>query len=131
MVARQIRGKIINFTSVHAHLGGRQRCAYAATKGAIEAFTRAAAWDIGKHGITVNVVAPGAIDTETWDGTRTPHETQQIVAQRVPLGRIGLPQDVAGAVGFLATSAADFITGQTLLVDGGRGSCDYLPGWER
>jgi NAD(P)-dependent dehydrogenase (short-subunit alcohol dehydrogenase family) len=90
---------------------------YTATKGAIEMFTKVSAAELGAFGITVNCVAPGAIETE-----RTKLETPDYAgtwAKLTPLGRIGTPADVARAVLFFASEASDFVTGQTLWVDGG------------
>ncbi len=90
---------------------------YCASKGGIETFTRVAAVELGRFGIRINCVAPGSIEIE-----RTQREAPDYAAtwsQLTPLGRIGYPQDVANAVVFLAGDHADFITGQTLYVDGG------------
>lgn len=119
-------GRIINISSLNAHLGWIARAAYSASKGAMEAFTRCCARDLGPHGITVNAVAPGAIRTDIWGDALTPG-AEKAQAVRVALGHIGEPEDVAGIVAFLASSAARFITGEVILVDGGRGTCDYLP----
>lgn len=119
-------GRIILIGSVNGRLGWRDRTAYAATKGALEAFARAAAWDLGPHGITVNVVAPGAVDTEMWQGGLTV-EVSAAMAKRVPIGRLGTGQDVAATVAFLASDDASFITGSTVYVDGGRANTDYVP----
>ena len=126
MVENRRGGRIINISSINARLGWRARAAYSATKGAVEAFTRCCACDVGPYGITVNAIAPGPIRTEMWGDTLTP-EVEAAHAQRLPLGYIGEPDDVAGITAFLASSAARFITGEVILVDGGRGRCDYLP----
>ena len=118
--------RIINISSLNAHLGWRDRAAYSASKGAMEAFTRCCARDLGPYGITVNAVAPGAIRTDIWGDSLTP-EAEKAQAERVALGYIGEPEDIAGIVAFLASPAARFITGEVILVDGGRGTCDYLP----
>ena len=118
--------RIINISSLNAHLGWRARAAYSASKGAMEAFTRCCARDLGPYGITVNAVAPGAIRTDIWGDTLTP-DAEKAQAERVALGHIGEPEDIAGIVAFLASPAARFITGEVILVDGGRGTCDYLP----
>lgn len=90
---------------------------YTASKGGIEMFTKVAAVELGKHRITVNCVAAGAVEIE-----RTKNEAGDYAgtwAKLTPLGRVGLPSDVARAVVFLASEAAEFITGQTIWVDGG------------
>ena len=119
-------GRIINISSLNARLGWIARAAYSASKGAMEAFTRCCARDLGQYGITVNAVAPGAIRTDIWGDTLT-SDAEKAQAERVALGHIGEPEDIAGIVVFLASSAARFITGEVILVDGGRGTCDYLP----
>lgn len=120
-------GCIVSVSSALAHLGWRNCTAYSASKGAVEAFTRAAAAELGGRGIRVNAVAPGAIDTPIWAGTLTP-EVRARVSDRIPLGVVGEPVDVAEAVLFLASPAARFITGVVLPVCGGRTTTDYLPG---
>lgn len=126
MVEGRRGGRVINISSVNARLGWRARAAYSASKGAMEAFTRCCARDLGPYGITANVVAPGAIRTDIWGDTLTP-ATEKAQSDRVAVGAIGEPEDVAGIVAFLASPAARFITGEVILVDGGRGTIDYLP----
>lgn len=116
MVAAR-RGKIINLSSVSGEKGGRGQTNYAASKGAINAFTRALAVELAPRGITVNAVAPGVIDTEMSREVR--ERAGDAVLSRILLRRIGRPADVAHAVWFLASSYADYITGETLHVDGG------------
>lgn len=119
-------GRIVLIGSVNGRLGWRERSAYSATKGAIEAFARSAAWDLGPHGVTVNVVVPGAVETDIWGTTLTP-DVQEAMANRVPMGRLGTGEDVAGVVAFLASNESSFITGSTIFVDGGRANTDYVP----
>ena len=111
------RGKIINISSVSGEKGGRGQTNYAASKGAINAFTKALAVELASRNITVNAVAPGVIETEM---SRTVRELagDQINA-RILLKRIGKPQDIANAVWFLSSKFADDITGEILHVDGG------------
>jgi len=113
----QRRGKIINLSSVAGEKGGRGQTNYAASKGAINAFTRALAVELAPRNITVNAVAPGVIDTEMSRAVR--ERAGDEVLSRILLRRIGRPQDVAGAVWFLASHFADYITGEILHVDGG------------
>lgn len=113
----QRRGKIINLSSVAGEKGGRGQTNYAASKGAINAFTRALAVELAPRGITVNAVAPGVIETEMSRTVRALAGDQ--VESRILLRRIGRPEEVARAVWFLASRHADYITGQILHVDGG------------
>ncbi|MBP9902387.1 MAG: 3-oxoacyl-ACP reductase FabG [Verrucomicrobiota bacterium] len=113
----QRRGKIINLSSVSGEKGGRGQTNYAASKGAINAFTRSLAVELAPRGITVNAVAPGVIETEMSRPVRELAGEQ--ILSRILLRRIGRPEEVAHAVWFLASSYADYITGQILHVDGG------------
>ena len=116
MISRR-RGKIINISSVSGEKGGRGQTNYAASKGAVNAFTRALAVEVAPRGITVNAVAPGVIETEMSRAVREMAGDQ--VKSRILLRRIGRPEEVAYAVWFLSSCYADYITGQILHVDGG------------
>jgi 3-oxoacyl-[acyl-carrier protein] reductase len=116
MIAQR-RGKIVNLSSVAGEKGGRGQTNYAASKGAINAFTRALAVEVAPRGITVNAVAPGVIETEMSRDVR--ERSGDAVLSRILLRRIGRPVDVAYAVWFLASRYADYITGEILHVDGG------------
>ena len=109
-------GHIINLTSILGMNGASCEAAYSATKGAIIAFTKAMAKELGPSGIRVNCVAPGVIDTDMVQvlGPEVLHD----LAEQTPLGRLGTPQDIANAVAFLVSEKASFITGQVLTVDG-------------
>ncbi len=110
-------GRIINITSIVGHMGNAGQANYAAAKAGVAGMTRALAREIGSRNITVNCVAPGFIDT---DMTRALSEDQQnSLKANIPLARLGTPEDVAQAVAFLASPAADYITGTTLHVNGG------------
>jgi NAD(P)-dependent dehydrogenase (short-subunit alcohol dehydrogenase family) len=131
MVRARIPGVVVNISSFGAFRAHRSLVAYDTAKGGIEAFTRAVALDLAPFGIRVNSVAPGPIRTE---GTGDTDEVSRRRAALVPLGRIGLPGDVADAVAFLVGDQAAFITGQTIVVDGGalaqlRTASLDRPGW--
>ncbi len=110
-------GRIINLSSVAADKGGRGQANYAASKGAINAFTRAMAVELASRKISVNCVAPGVIETEMSQQVRDLAGDE--VKARILLRRYGQPEDVAHAVWFLASRFADYITGEVLHVDGG------------
>jgi 3-oxoacyl-[acyl-carrier protein] reductase len=111
------RGRIVNIASVVAASGNPGQTNYAAAKAGLIGFTKSLAAEVGSRGITVNVVAPGFIDT---DMTRAlPQAQRQVLVQRVPLARLGSPEDIAAAVAFLASDTGGYITGETLHVNGG------------
>jgi 3-oxoacyl-[acyl-carrier protein] reductase len=111
-------GRIINMASVSARQGFPTAGIYSATKGAVEAFTRVSANELGPRGVTVNALLLGTIDTDMLAGA-TPQLVQALVA-KTPLGRIGQPADVADVVAFLASEDGRWVTGQVLGVSGGQ-----------
>lgn len=113
------KGKIINISSLSAFKGLAGQTNYAASKGGIISFTRAAATELSHFGIQVNAVAPGLVDTEMIKDMDK--RAFQELIQKIPLGKIGTAQDVVGGVLFLASDRSDYITGQTILIDGGLG----------
>lgn len=117
-------GKIVNFSSQAAHDGGGPgAAAYAAAKGAIWTFTKSLAKELAPHKINVNCVSPGFIGSTAFHNTFTPKEVHEKMKTVIPMGRIGEPLDVARAVLFLASELSDYITGQSLEVNGGL----YMP----
>jgi glucose 1-dehydrogenase len=110
-------GSIINITSVHGYAGFPRHAAYAATKGAINAFTRELAVELADRGVRVNAIGPGLIEVPRYFDT--PGYTTEFGNTLVPSGRIGYPKDVAPTAAFLASDASNFVTGQVIYVDGG------------
>lgn len=110
-------GRIVNISSIWGISGGSCEVIYSASKGAIIAFTKALAKELARSGICVNCVAPGFIDTDM--NSHLSQEDKAAFAQDIPLGRIGTAGEVAEAVAFLASDAANYITGQTITIDGG------------
>jgi NAD(P)-dependent dehydrogenase (short-subunit alcohol dehydrogenase family) len=117
MVAAGSGGRIINVSSAADILVVANLGAYVAAKGAIVAMTKVLALELGEHGITVNAIAPGAIDTPLNKTAYTP-EVRRKYEERIGLGRIGTPEEVADAVLFLASDASRYITGHELVIDG-------------
>ena len=115
------KGRIISIASVVGVTGNPGQANYAAAKAGIIAFSKSLAREIGPRGITVNVVAPGFIDTQMTQAL--PEESRRQLLAQIALGRLGAPIDIAEAVGFLASPAAAYITGETLHVNGGM----YMP----
>ncbi|MCA9239001.1 MAG: 3-oxoacyl-ACP reductase FabG [Planctomycetales bacterium] len=112
----QNSGRIINVSSMNGQIAAFGQANYSASKGAIIAFTRTAALELAKSGITVNTVAPGFTETDMF--AAVPEKIQDSIKQRIPMGRFGKPEEIASAVVFLATDG-DYITGQQINVNGG------------
>jgi len=110
-------GRIINMTSVVGLVGNAGQVNYASAKAGLIGMTKSLAKEVGSRGITVNAVAPGFIETRLTDVL--PQELKDGLLKNTPLGRFGTPEDIAGAVAFLASKDAAFITGHVLTVDGG------------
>lgn len=110
-------GSIINITSIHGGGGFPNHAAYAGTKGAVIGFTRSLAIELAPRGVRVNAIGPGVIEVPRY--FNMPGYTTDFGHTLLPIGRVGLPRDIAPAVAFLAGDGAAFITGQTLYVDGG------------
>jgi D-sorbitol dehydrogenase (acceptor) len=128
MVADGTQGAVINLASQAGRRGEALVAHYCASKAAVISYTQSAALAMAPHGIRVNAIAPGVIDTPMWSQVDAlfaryeglqPGQKKAAVGQAVPLGRMGVPQDIAGAAVFLASDEARYITAQTLNVDGG------------
>jgi 3-oxoacyl-[acyl-carrier protein] reductase len=113
----QKKGKIINISSISGIMGTSGQTNYAATKGGMISFTKSLARELGSFNIHVNAVAPGLIESEVV--SKMPKEKVAAIVKSSSLGRIGKPEEVARAVLFLASDQSDYITGQTIIVDGG------------
>jgi glucose 1-dehydrogenase len=119
LVSSKRNGKIINISSVHEELPFPNFASYCAAKGGLKMLCRHLAIELAPHGITVNNIAPGAIKTPINANLLADPAKLQPLLEHIPLGRMGSPEDVAGCAAFLASADADYITGATLLVDGG------------
>ncbi|MDR1469967.1 MAG: 2-dehydro-3-deoxy-D-gluconate 5-dehydrogenase KduD [Spirochaetaceae bacterium] len=112
-------GKIINIASMLSFQGGIRVPSYTASKGGVRTLTMLLANEWAKHGINVNAIAPGYMATDNTEALRADKDRSAAILERIPAGRWGTPQDVAGAAVFLASPAAQYINGYTLAVDGG------------
>ena len=117
LMVKQRHGKIVNITSVMGLIGNAGQANYSASKAGIIGFTRTVAKEVGSRNIQVNAVAPGFIETTMTDSLKP--DLKEALTKQIPAGRLGKPEDVARLVTFLCTSSADYITGQTVTVDGG------------
>ena len=128
MIAQGRGGRLIGAASVAAHRGGKWQSAYSASKFAVRGMSQSIAQELAEHQITVNVYSPGVVSTPMWEGidaemtrrlgTEVGSEMAGMIAG-IPLGRLETPADVAGVVAFLASPEAGYITGQSIVVDGG------------
>lgn len=126
MKDHRIAGAIVNMSSINANVAIANIPAYCASKGGINQLTKAAALALAPHGIRVNAVGPGSIDTAMLASVNADDEKMKMVLSRTPLGRLGNVEDVANAVVFLASDKAGYITGETIYIDGGRLGLNYV-----
>ena len=112
-------GKIINISSVHEDLPFPHFASYCASKGGVRMLTRNLAIELGRFGITVNAIAPGAIETPINRNLLNAPGQLNALLKQIPMGRLGRPDDVAGVAAFLASAEADYVTGSTYFIDGG------------
>lgn len=117
LMMKQRSGKIISIASIVGQMGNFGQANYAATKAGVIGFTKSVAKELASRGVTANAVAPGFIQTAMTD--KIPDDIKKKMLEQIPLGKLGQPEDVAQAVLFLASPAADYITGQVIAVNGG------------
>ena len=125
MIAAGIAGSIVNMSSVNAQVAIPTIAAYCASKGGVMQLTKASALALAPHGIRVNAVGPGSIDTAMMAAVNENPEAMRVAMSRTPLKRMGTPREVAEIVAFLASDKASYITGETVYVDGGRLGLNY------
>lgn len=125
MVAQGIKGSIVNMSSINAQVAIPSIAAYCASKGGVMQLTKATALALAPHGIRVNAVGPGSIDTEMMAGVNANPEAMKMVMSRTPLQRVGTPREIGDVVAFLASDKASYVTGETIYVDGGRLGMNY------
>lgn len=118
MIARG-RGKVINVSSIFGVVGMNNQLAYASSKGGVVMMTKVMAIEWARHGVTVNAIAPTYFETPLVAALRNDPERFRFINERTPMGRWGQPEELEGTVVYLAARASDFVTGQTVFVDGG------------
>ena len=125
VAAGRAPGAIVNMSSVNAHFGLSDHVAYSISKGGIGQMTKAAAISLARYGIRVNAVGPGTINTDIVKAVADNPASMRKILSRTPMGRMGEPEEVAAVASFLASSEASYITGQTIVPDGGRMFLNY------
>ena len=119
LIEAGLPGSIINISSQMGHVGGPKRTVYCATKHALEGATKAMAWELAEHGIRVNTICPTFIETPLSRPMLEDASFHDFVTRRIASGRVGRPEDVMGAVAYLASDASSLVTGSALMIDGG------------
>jgi len=117
LLMKQRWGRIINIASIVGQMGNFGQANYSASKAGLIGFTKTLARELASRGVTVNAIAPGFIKTAMTD--KIPEEAKQKMLESIPMGKLGLPEDIASAAVFLASNAAEYITGQVIAVNGG------------
>ena len=125
MIERNIRGSIINMSSLNAELAIPNQVAYVSSKGGVQQLTKASALGLAPHGIRVNAIGPGSIMTDLLKTVMADDAGRKRILSRTPLGRVGEPSEIASIALFLASDMASYITGQTIFADGGRAALNY------
>jgi NAD(P)-dependent dehydrogenase (short-subunit alcohol dehydrogenase family) len=118
MLAQQ-SGSVVNISSVHGSVGFPRLAAYSASKGGLELLTKTFALEWAGSGVRVNAVAPGYLETRMTEGLRDSDRHREMIRSQIPLGRFGRPDEIVGAVSFLASDASTYVTGTIVRVDGG------------
>lgn len=119
LVAAGESGSIINLSSQYGHVGALERTLYSAAKHGVEGYTKSLAWEVGRYGIRVNTIAPSMIETQMTQARLREPGVRDALASKAALGRIGQPQDLMGAILFLASDASSYVTATSIRVDGG------------
>ena len=119
LIGAGLPGSIVNVSSQMGHVGGPKRTVYCATKHALEGATKAMAWELAEHGIRVNTICPTFIETPLSRPMLEDAGFRDFVTRRIASGRVGQPEDVMGAVAYLASDASSLVTGSALMIDGG------------
>ena len=125
MIKAGIKGAIVNMSSINAVVAIPAIPAYCASKGGVQQLTKASALALAPHGIRVNAVGPGSIDTEMMAGVNASPEALARVLSRTPIGRVGSADEIGSVVAFLCSPKSSYVTGETIYVDGGRLGLNY------
>lgn len=125
MIKAGIKGAIVNMSSINAVLAIPAIPAYCASKGGVQQLTKASSLALAPHGIRVNAVGPGSIDTEMMAGVNASPEALARVLSRTPIGRVGTADEIGSVVAFLCSPKSSYVTGETIYVDGGRLGLNY------
>ena len=125
MVAAGIKGAIINMSSINAQVALPTIASYCASKGGVMQLTKSAALALAPHGVRVNAVGPGSIDTAMLAGVTATPAAMKMVMSRTPMKRVGAPREIGDVVALLASEKASYITGGTIYADGGRLGLNY------